>query len=177
MASPVLSINAFGLFELHVSCQDQEDGAGWRRWGLYPHLLVLSAAWETHGQDLQRGNFAPFSGDLLTSLESIIYLRPTSCYPIPCSAFSHFSPGHYFSLHEPAEAPGSSSASMPFATCPQCLTSSAATCLSVPGTTCPTPSSQAEEMQAPVSIDKQRGLEIVCPGEHRLMCCVIYRNT
>lgn len=93
MASPVLSINAFGLFELHVSCQDQEDGAGWRRWGLYPHLLVLSAAWETHGQDLQRGNFAPFSGDLLTSLESIIYLRPTSCYHIPCSAFSHFSPG------------------------------------------------------------------------------------
>lgn len=83
MASPVLSINAFGLFELHVSCQDEEDGAGWRRWGLYPHLLVLSAAWETHRQELQHGNFAPFSGDLLTSLEPTIYLRPTGCYPTP----------------------------------------------------------------------------------------------
>lgn len=66
MATPMLSISAFKIFELPISCQQQEDGAGWRRQGLYAHLLVLSAALETHGQELQRGNMAPFSRYVMT---------------------------------------------------------------------------------------------------------------
>lgn len=173
MAAPMLSINAFKAFELHVSCQPQEDGAGWRRQGLYVCLLVLSAALETHGQELQCGNLLQVCKDLLAPLESIIYqsgpLPPAVIHHslLSRNAFSHFSPGHYFSLHEPAGPLGSGNASTLLASCLKRLTSSAAICLSTPATTHPKPSLQAEEMQSKISTDKCRGLEIVCPGGHR----------
>lgn len=132
MAAPMLSIDAFKAFELHVSCQPQEDGAGWRRQGLRVRLLVLSAALETHGQELQHGNLLQVCKDLLAPLESIIYQSgplPPAVIPrslLSRNALSYFSPGHYFSLHEPAGPLGRGNASTLLDSCPKRLTSSAA---------------------------------------------------
>lgn len=40
MATPMLSIDAFEILELRVSCQHQEDGTGWWRQDLCAPLLV-----------------------------------------------------------------------------------------------------------------------------------------
>lgn len=180
MAAPMLSIDAFKAFELHVSCQPQEDGAGWRRQGLRVRLLVLSAALETHGQELQHGNLLQVCKDLLAPLESIIYQSgplPPAVIPrslLSRNALSYFSPGHYFSLHEPAGPLGRGNASTLLDSCPKRLTSSAAIASPRQWQHTPNHHYRQNKWQPKISTDKHRGLEIVCPGGHKPRCTVLF---
>lgn len=114
------------------------------------------------------GNIAPFPREMsfshLWSPEPTGPAWPAAIRCLLCrTAGSHFSPGHYFSPHAPADPLEAAGCSCPL---PSCVT----TCLSVPVTTNPTPVLQAEETRAQLPQTSTKTLGLFSLGSTAQSC-------